>query len=233
MAASMEGLCRSQVSLFSRVIGGCRRQTNRSCHVSVQEPPARHTSTQLSASIRGPLKQSRNRLLSDRMSSAMTVHPLSVVRTYSALPQRAIFTSPFWNHEEHTSSSETSRKCWKCGRETDAMKELFFCHCGVVQSPADSVTFFSLFGIEEGFDVDLKRLSEQFKDLQKHLHPDMYSQKSEVNGEGVTVFNKRLRERERERERHTHTHTHTCIHVHTHTHTHTRTHARTHTCLRP
>ncbi|KAL8622812.1 hypothetical protein ACOMHN_026933 [Nucella lapillus] len=65
-------------------------------------------------------------------------------------------------------------------RKMDPLTELFFCVCGVVQKPVDKITFFTLLGVEESFDVDVKKLSQVYKDLQKHLHPDKFSQKSET-----------------------------------------------------
>lgn len=70
-------------------------------------------------------------------------------------------------------------KCWKCGKSTDLNTEMFFCGCGVVQSPPN-ISYFMLLGVEENFDVDLAVLSKVHKDLQKLLHPDKYSQKSMV-----------------------------------------------------
>ena len=35
-------------------------------------------------------------------------------------------------------------------------------------------------GFEESFDIDVEKLSRFYKDLQKKLHPDKYSRKSEV-----------------------------------------------------
>ena len=39
---------------------------------------------------------------------------------------------------------------------------------------------FQAMGFDETFDVDIEKLSQLYKDLQKRLHPDKYSQKSEV-----------------------------------------------------
>lgn len=39
---------------------------------------------------------------------------------------------------------------------------------------------FQAMGFDETFDVDNEKLSQLYKDLQKRLHPDKYSQKSEV-----------------------------------------------------
>jgi hypothetical protein len=118
------------------------------------------------------------RLLRDGISSAGMTQNLAAIRSYSVLPLRAIYTTPSWQHDH--SHADGDRKCWNCGRATDALKELFFCECGVVQSPATKVTYFTLFNIDETFDVELKELSDMYKFLQKNLHPDKYSQKSEV-----------------------------------------------------
>lgn len=71
------------------------------------------------------------------------------------------------------------RKCWQCGAETNDKKELFFCNCGVVQEVPTDLNYFEAMGFDETFDVDLEKLSKLYKDLQKRLHPDKYSQKSE------------------------------------------------------
>lgn len=188
MAAPIEvvGMFSSKVTFYNRITFRYFKQAIRSCHVSVQDgnhslaEPARSQFSVPPPTIGKSAKSLQNRLLSHGISSAMTARPLGIVRPYSVLPQREIYTTPFLHDEESTSTSTSKRKCWKCGAETDALTELFFCHCGVVQSPAVEVTFFTLFKIDESFDVDLKKLSEMYKDLQKHLHPDMYSQKSQV-----------------------------------------------------
>ncbi|KAK3802521.1 hypothetical protein RRG08_033180 [Elysia crispata] len=71
-----------------------------------------------------------------------------------------------------------SRSCWKCGRDTNPEKELFFCKCGIVQTVAPSVTYFDLLREDISFDLDTKTLGVVFRETQKHLHPDMFSSKS-------------------------------------------------------
>ena len=175
-----------KVTYYNRIAFRSLKQTIRACHISVQEPapslaePVRSEFSIPPPTIGRSAKATRNRLLSHGLSSAGTVQPLGTLRTYSVLPQRELYTTPYLQVDESASCSASNRKCWKCGRETDGLKELFFCHCGVVQSPAAELTFFTLFNVEESFDVDVKKLSEVYKDLQKHLHPDKYSQQSEV-----------------------------------------------------
>ncbi|GFS00353.1 Co-chaperone protein HscB homolog [Elysia marginata] len=68
--------------------------------------------------------------------------------------------------------------CWKCGKNTNPEKELFFCKCGVVQSVAPSLTYFDLLQQQPSFELDSKSLGVVFRDTQKFLHPDMFSTKS-------------------------------------------------------
>ena len=81
-----------------------------------------------------------------------------------------------------------SRSCWKCGRDTNPEKELFFCKCGIVQTVAPSVTYFDLLREDISFDLDTKTLGVVFRETQKHLHPDMFSSKSKV----LNFFNQNL-----------------------------------------
>jgi len=70
--------------------------------------------------------------------------------------------------------------CWKCGRHVDDNKERYFCDCGVVQPPVSSRSLFDVMGVQEKFDIDLQELTEKYRGLQRLLHPDKYSQKSDV-----------------------------------------------------
>ncbi|XP_041361435.1 iron-sulfur cluster co-chaperone protein HscB-like [Gigantopelta aegis] len=82
----------------------------------------------------------------------------------------------------HSCEALPERICWKCGRSIDPYLELFFCKCGVVQTPAD-INFFKLMGLKESFDVDVANLSHMLIDLQKRLHPDKYQNKSDTEKE--------------------------------------------------
>lgn len=71
--------------------------------------------------------------------------------------------------------------CWKCGRQVDDKSERYFCTCGVVQPPLSQRSLFDIMGVKETFDVDLQELADKYRRLQRLLHPDKYSQKSEVS----------------------------------------------------
>lgn len=80
------------------------------------------------------------------------------------------------NRRQYSTTSE--RTCWKCGNKVDNNEELFFCKCGVVQD-IKGLTFFELMGIPESFDIDVTSLTQKYRDLQRQLHPDKYTLKSE------------------------------------------------------
>uniref|UniRef100_A0A0B6ZYP6 J domain-containing protein n=2 Tax=Arion vulgaris TaxID=1028688 RepID=A0A0B6ZYP6_9EUPU len=77
-------------------------------------------------------------------------------------------------------SSHDPRHCWNCGRDTNPVRELFFCDCGVVQKPANELTYFDLMQMKPSFDIDIKRLGDIFKETQKKLHPDKFSGKTQA-----------------------------------------------------
>jgi len=41
-------------------------------------------------------------------------------------------------------------------------------------------SYFDIMGIEETFDIDLSELTAKYRNLQRILHPDKYSQKCDV-----------------------------------------------------
>ncbi|KAK3097775.1 hypothetical protein FSP39_013081 [Pinctada imbricata] len=53
---------------------------------------------------------------------------------------------------------------------------MFFCECGVIQE-VDKLGYFQVLGMPEKFDVDLESLSQNYKNLQRQLHPDKHSLK--------------------------------------------------------
>ena len=71
--------------------------------------------------------------------------------------------------------------CWKCGKQVDAVQNMFFCECGIVQSPSESFNYFEVLGVETSFKQDSRQLTEIYRNLQRQLHPDRFSQKSEVS----------------------------------------------------
>jgi hypothetical protein len=73
-----------------------------------------------------------------------------------------------------------SVSCWKCGVIVDLNKDLFCDYCEVVQKPKGDADYFTIFGMEKSFEIDTRELTKNFRLLQMQLHPDRFSQKSEV-----------------------------------------------------
>ena len=75
----------------------------------------------------------------------------------------------------------SSRRCWKCGKEICQGCTLFCSSlsCEAIQGlDRDSCNYFTLFGMDEKFDLDDVNLEASFKNLQRQLHPDKFAMKS-------------------------------------------------------
>lgn len=74
-----------------------------------------------------------------------------------------------------------TERCWNCRTEVHGT---FFCpatKCGVLLEPSSrNSDYFSLFNLPVRFDVDLEALDRTYKAMQRQLHPDRFSNKSEV-----------------------------------------------------
>ncbi|XP_013415463.1 iron-sulfur cluster co-chaperone protein HscB, mitochondrial-like [Lingula anatina] len=73
------------------------------------------------------------------------------------------------------------RPCWRCHKIVNPKEDLFFCtyeDCGVIQHPLEQLTFFQIMGIAKSFDIDTVRMSKIYRNLQRLIHPDKFSQKS-------------------------------------------------------
>lgn len=65
--------------------------------------------------------------------------------------------------------------CWKCGKNRT---ENFFCeNCHIIQKPPAEKNYFTIFGMQEKFDVDPVQLTNKFRQLQSLVHPDKFSTK--------------------------------------------------------
>lgn len=70
--------------------------------------------------------------------------------------------------------------CWKCGKP--GREARFFCKdCNALQKPDKSYNNFHLLGLSETFDIDSSELSKKFRQLQTVLHPDKFSNASDVS----------------------------------------------------
>lgn len=106
----------------------------------------------------------------------------SFLKTFSSSFKLFNFRAEIADYNQRNPRREYSlndRKCWKCGKPSNKIDEIFFCKCGVVQSVRD-VSYFEIIGIKDSFDVDTTDLSNKYKELQKLLHPDKHTLKSET-----------------------------------------------------
>lgn len=140
--------------------------------------------SRLAANLRSKLPSVVNKIHSNheeclRNQSSMGI---SVKRTYSSFGfyNHRTFTLSQTNVNRRHYSTISERTCWKCGNKMDNNEELFFCKCGVVQD-IKGLTFFELMGIPESFDIDVTSLTQKYRDLQRQLHPDKHTLKSEVS----------------------------------------------------
>jgi hypothetical protein len=82
-----------------------------------------------------------------------------------------------------STSIKDSNKCSKC--DTLLLNNQLFCSsCNTIQTIDKSTcNFFELLGIEVNFKLDINILEKNFKNLQKQLHPDLFSNKSLIERE--------------------------------------------------
>lgn len=78
------------------------------------------------------------------------------------------------------SKPDLVHECWRCGTDLDPSEDQYFCECGVVQPPKVNRDYFKVLGLEAKFDIDESSLKRTYTNLQRHLHPDKFTQKSEV-----------------------------------------------------
>ncbi|KAI3791614.1 hypothetical protein L2E82_05470 [Cichorium intybus] len=77
-------------------------------------------------------------------------------------------------------SPEETRSCWSC----KSQGAFLICQsCGSVQPVDHSVDYFTIFGLERKFDIEVGSLEGKYKDWQKKLHPDLVHTKSEEERE--------------------------------------------------
>ncbi|XP_063710063.1 iron-sulfur cluster co-chaperone protein HscB [Culicoides brevitarsis] len=76
-------------------------------------------------------------------------------------------------------TEKVARNCWKC--EATGVENSVMCgKCGALTSPDTSRSYFSLLNVSESFDVNSSKLTENFRQLQSVVHPDKFSNKSEM-----------------------------------------------------
>lgn len=73
-------------------------------------------------------------------------------------------------------------KCWNCCTMLDTRPSLFCTNCSLIQSSDhQNFNYFELFNIKEQYEIDIGQLTSSFRKLQNIMHPDKFSNKTEVN----------------------------------------------------
>jgi len=76
-------------------------------------------------------------------------------------------------------STET-KSCWKCQRPLNSSLSVIFCPgCETIVPPPETVDYFRLFGVDPTFSQDTANLSKTCRDLQRLVHPDKFSLRSD------------------------------------------------------
>ncbi|XP_017888930.1 iron-sulfur cluster co-chaperone protein HscB, mitochondrial-like [Ceratina calcarata] len=78
-------------------------------------------------------------------------------------------------------SSDSPLKCWNCNFMYKS--DLFCSKCKVLQEPPENITYFDIIGIPKSYDVTVADIQKKYIELQKLLHPDKFSTKSEKEKE--------------------------------------------------
>jgi len=82
----------------------------------------------------------------------------------------------------HPYATYDAFKCWNCQTLLDIRPCLFCKNCSLIQSPDDQkLNYFELFNINVQYDIDTAQLTSKFRKLQNVMHPDRFSNKTEVN----------------------------------------------------
>ncbi|XP_053325638.1 iron-sulfur cluster co-chaperone protein HscB [Spea bombifrons] len=82
-------------------------------------------------------------------------------------------------HTRTFCASPQSRLCWSC--QSVVSHADFFCpSCNSLQPPDERKDYFQVLDCETSFDLDIQELQKKYRNLQRFLHPDYFSQKSQI-----------------------------------------------------
>ncbi|XP_041079975.1 iron-sulfur cluster co-chaperone protein HscB [Polyodon spathula] len=68
-------------------------------------------------------------------------------------------------------------KCWNCGESLQQTHTYFCTTCKVLQPPDEDRNYFDIMDCEISFAVNIQKLQRTYRNLQRSLHPDNFSQK--------------------------------------------------------
>ncbi|XP_029778086.1 iron-sulfur cluster co-chaperone protein HscB isoform X2 [Suricata suricatta] len=86
-------------------------------------------------------------------------------------------------------AGNNSPQCWNCGGPGGPMRgEEFFCpQCRALQPPDPTRDYFSLMDCNRAFRLDTAKLQDRYQQLQRLVHPDFFSQRSQLKLHGVEI----------------------------------------------
>ncbi|KAM9810589.1 iron-sulfur cluster co-chaperone protein HscB [Neosynchiropus ocellatus] len=73
--------------------------------------------------------------------------------------------------------------CWNCHHPRDKAATFFCLSCKVVQPPDGHLNYFKIMDCEQTFTLNTQKLQKTYLQLQRLLHPDNFSQKSQKEQE--------------------------------------------------
>ncbi|OBS68605.1 hypothetical protein A6R68_02859 [Neotoma lepida] len=87
------------------------------------------------------------------------------------------------------SGKSITRQCWNCGSAGGVESgDGFFCeHCRALQPPDPTRDYFSLMNCHRSFRIDVMKLQRRYQQLQRLVHPDFFSQKSQLKLQGIEI----------------------------------------------
>ncbi|KFO23616.1 iron-sulfur cluster co-chaperone protein HscB isoform X2 [Fukomys damarensis] len=82
-------------------------------------------------------------------------------------------------------AGNSAPRCWKCGSPRGpARGDGLFCpQCSALQPPDPTRDYFSLLDCHHSFRIDTTKLQRKYQQLQRLVHPDFFSQRSQTEKE--------------------------------------------------
>ncbi|XP_029366118.1 iron-sulfur cluster co-chaperone protein HscB isoform X2 [Echeneis naucrates] len=78
--------------------------------------------------------------------------------------------------------------CWNCNLPLGQTPAFFCRSCKVVQPPEEGASYFHIMDCDYTFTLDTQKLQTRYLQLQRSLHPDNFSQKSEEYSESQSAL---------------------------------------------
>ncbi|XP_073485444.1 iron-sulfur cluster co-chaperone protein HscB isoform X3 [Aquarana catesbeiana] len=119
-----------------------------------------------------------------RTCMAAVLSPAKVTRGVMCVRAPPLLSPAPWMRRRLCMSAQ-SRLCWSCQCEIRT-EELFCPSCRSLQPPDLTRDYFYLLNCDRSFDVNVQELQKKYRDLQRSLHPDYFSQKPQLGLHGIT-----------------------------------------------